>query len=245
MSWHYSRVLVEAYLPADCLDGEPSARSSSTDTRETFCSHVKTMDALSRSRSGTTCGHLTDDRGEALLTWFREAFRAKTSAQPVKAQESKARSQDSGQRWRASFARFDPATHLLRTVQCSLLEDSTAFSATLPRWGSMQSGELSERTMPEHLTSVTGFGSLLPTPSASSYGTNQGGSMGRTGKVRPSLQTMARKNLWPTPTLAAQAGGQLNPTWVEWLMGWPEGWTVLDALETAKFQRWLRLHGAR
>lgn len=30
-----------------------------------------------------------------------------------------------------------------------------------------------------------------------------------------------------TPTLAAQAGGALNPAWVEWLMGWPVGWTSL------------------
>lgn len=28
-----------------------------------------------------------------------------------------------------------------------------------------------------------------------------------------------------TPTLAAQVGGQLNPTWVEWLMGFPIGFT--------------------
>ena len=27
-------------------------------------------------------------------------------------------------------------------------------------------------------------------------------------------------------------GGQLNPTWVEWLMGFPLGWTDLNALET-------------
>lgn len=26
-----------------------------------------------------------------------------------------------------------------------------------------------------------------------------------------------------------QVGGQLNPTWVEWLMGFPIGWTELDA----------------
>lgn len=26
-----------------------------------------------------------------------------------------------------------------------------------------------------------------------------------------------------------QTGGQLNPTWVEWLMGFPIGWTDLDA----------------
>jgi hypothetical protein len=32
-------------------------------------------------------------------------------------------------------------------------------------------------------------------------------------------------------------GGQLNPTWVEWLMGWPLEWTALDALETDKYQR--------
>ena len=29
-------------------------------------------------------------------------------------------------------------------------------------------------------------------------------------------------------------GGQLNPTWVEWLMGWPLGWTDLKPLETDK-----------
>ena len=25
-----------------------------------------------------------------------------------------------------------------------------------------------------------------------------------------------------------KAGGQLNPNWVEWLMGWPIGWTALN-----------------
>jgi len=36
--------------------------------------------------------------------------------------------------------------------------------------------------------------------------------------------------------------GQLNPTWVEWLMGWPLGWTDLEPLETDKYQQWLFLH---
>jgi hypothetical protein len=30
----------------------------------------------------------------------------------------------------------------------------------------------------------------------------------------------------------ATGGGALNPTWVEWLMGFPLGWTALDASET-------------
>ena len=38
-------------------------------------------------------------------------------------------------------------------------------------------------------------------------------------------------------------GGQLNPTWVEWLMGWPLGWTDLKPLETDKYQQWLQQHG--
>ena len=59
---------------------------------------------------------------------------------------------------------------------------------------------------------------------------------------------------WPTPTgrdhkdsgpnvnyskqaekfrLAGVVGGSLNPTWVEWLMGFPTEWTVLGASGTA------------
>jgi DNA (cytosine-5)-methyltransferase 1 len=34
--------------------------------------------------------------------------------------------------------------------------------------------------------------------------------------------------------LSEQIGGSLNPTWVEWLMGWPLGWTDLKPLETDK-----------
>jgi len=37
--------------------------------------------------------------------------------------------------------------------------------------------------------------------------------------------------------------GQLNPNWVEWLMGWPIGWTDLNALETDKFLMWPHTHG--
>ena len=52
---------------------------------------------------------------------------------------------------------------------------------------------------------------------------------------------------WDDPersrNLNDQIGGQLNPTWVEWLMGWPLGWTDLKPLEMDKFQQWLGSHG--
>ena len=47
--------------------------------------------------------------------------------------------------------------------------------------------------------------------------------------------THALKSSQQTPgsrhslNLPSAAGGQLNPTWVEWLMGFPRGWTDLEA----------------
>ena len=33
-------------------------------------------------------------------------------------------------------------------------------------------------------------------------------------------------------------GGQLNPDWVEWLMGWPPGWTSLEPMAMEVFKQW-------
>lgn len=87
---------------------------------------------------------------------------------------------------------------------------------------------------------------LLPTPSASAYGTNQGGAAGRVGPVRESLDTMARNGRlidWgmyaaaiarheqafgrpaPEPTQISLKNGnpQLSARFVEWMMMVPEG----------------------
>lgn len=37
--------------------------------------------------------------------------------------------------------------------------------------------------------------------------------------------------------------GRLNPAWVEWLMGWPIGWTALPPLAMGRFREWLQQHG--
>ena len=50
----------------------------------------------------------------------------------------------------------------------------------------------------------------------------------RSGKA--SEATMERNSR----PLSQQIGGSLNPTWVEWLMGWPLGWTDLKPLATGK-----------
>ena len=48
-----------------------------------------------------------------------------------------------------------------------------------------------------------------------------------------------------TPPLNAVAGGALNPTWVEWLMGWPLGWTDCGASGMDRFRQWCVSHGER
>lgn len=42
-----------------------------------------------------------------------------------------------------------------------------------------------------------------------------------------------------TPTLAAQAGGSLNPDWVEKLMGWPKNWTALHPIIDSDLLSWI------
>ena len=151
-----------------------------------------------------------------------------------------------------------------------------------------KSGNSYYRLLPSMRATEEIESSLLPTPTAQQYGTSQNGkrSDGTTYKQagKPSLHTMARHNLWPTPTVHGnynkkgiskkagdglatavkkmrptprasewkgtgplgskshnhrvakgyldatvqevnQESGKLNPAWVEWLMGFPIGWT--------------------
>ena len=111
----------------------------------------------------------------------------------------------------------------------------------------------------EHITGESGY-SLLPTVTAT-IGTH-GGPNQRDSSGRPGLQMAAMMWPTPSANdckpagrvevleyrqqnrrttvqrLRAAAtepdliGGALNPTWVEWLMGFPTGWTDLNASET-------------
>jgi len=46
--------------------------------------------------------------------------------------------------------------------------------------------------------------------------------------------TLLKKNLSTMQDVRDMSGGKLNPMWVEWLMGWPLGWTDLKPLEMDK-----------
>lgn len=203
--------------------------------------------------------------------------------------------------------------------------------ATWPRSGMFASGRLLEleTSAPRIVGNVCGSSQIYPTPTRTEYGSSLNGVLRhggttpsgsvqkpRPGAGRPSLSTMARTGMWPTPTVGdsrssgsrntaessahqgvsltdavrgdggtgrtwptpkaspsgpdfarmgrEESGGddpatsvardvgadaasrgaairpttQLNPDWVEWLQGFPVGWTALPVSETP-LSRWL------
>jgi hypothetical protein len=83
MSFTFSRALVEAFSLAISSAGDASAPSNSTPTPDLSWWPDRTTEHSRLSRFGMTCGPLTADRGAALLTWWLEASRARTSASPT------------------------------------------------------------------------------------------------------------------------------------------------------------------
>ena len=76
----------------------------------------------------------------------------------------------------------------------------------------------------------TGAGALLPTQSA------QRGGVSSWQKLKK-LRDLGYITPEEMSAMASTTGGKLNPMWVEWLMGWPLGWTDLKPLETVKYLR--------
>ncbi len=270
MSWLYSQVLVAEYLGGISSDGEQSVQLSGNPIQQAYCAPDK-MTVFSRlSRFGMTYKPLTEDRGEALLMSYLAAFPAKTSLPQEKEQELKETEAECGEKWRGWLAKYDLSLCSWRTAQCSLLEDLNECLETLPRSGMTRDGLLWELPMLAHHTRETesGLKEYWPTPTC--HNANEKGSPSEFLRDSPGLGTVV---LWfPTPQASDnrdrgnmsnpsikrriamgkqimlsqsvdRTSGQLNPTWVEWLMGWPLGWTDLQPLETDKFQKWQDEHG--
>lgn len=108
MSWLFSQALVAEYSEATSWDGAPSAPLSVMPTQHKFYRNDKTMEPLKLSQFGLTCAVLTEGRGEELLTWFREGFRARTFQQQETDQVSPEQDLDFGEKWRESSGEVRP-----------------------------------------------------------------------------------------------------------------------------------------
>lgn len=247
MSWLYSRALVEAFSEGICSGGERYAPSSSTLMPQAYLPPDKMTEFSRLSRFGMTFAPLTESLGAELLMWYRAAFRVKTLAQQETAQESLAAGADFGQRWQGSLARFDHVSHSWKTAQCSLLGDSESYSETWPRWGSMRNGASYLRPIPELPICENASGSW-PTPVAQPANGTPARFLERKREwvAKGSTMGITLSDL-QLAAVASERGmdgrGLLNPAWVEWLMGWPLGWTELKPLEMGRFHEWQQQHG--
>lgn len=277
MSWLYSLELVEEFSAATSSDGARSALSSSNRTPQAFLSPDKMTEFSRPSRSGMTFGPLTEDLGEALLTWFLADSRVRTYQLPGMEPESTVSDQAFGEKWHESSVRYDRDSSSWRTHRCLFEEDLPWSSVTLPSWGMTLDGVLWEPPTSGRPISGTVSGSW-PTPNCLGY-RSDGELKILARKLDSHEEFMAmthkaarskRERSWPTPVASASKGsspaalkrksgadrsndrldhavmatdgGQLNPTWVEWLMGWPLEWTALKPLGMARFQEWLQQH---
>jgi len=96
----------------------------------------------------------------------------------------------------------------------------------------------------EHVTkNGTGRKHMDQLPNAVAYGGTRTRQKWRTPQSRDWKGPCGRAYKGEAKDLPSQTqqAGQLNPSWVEWLMGWPIEWTDLKPLETDKFrnvQQW-------
>jgi hypothetical protein len=206
------------------------------------------------------------------------AFHVRTLVPQEKAQELMENDQECGEKWLASFVKYDPDTSSWRTHQCSLLGDLDEFLETWPQWGLMRNGECWEQRTLEQTIRGTESGlsqTTWPTPDANcgQRGTQPNWTPKRkSGQPAQYTINQAVRDRFPTPQASdhrdrgnmsnpsvqrrVQIGkqislsqsvhptsGKLNPTWVEWLMGWPQEWTDLKPLATDKFQKWQQQSG--
>lgn len=116
-----------------------------------------------------------------------------------------------------SFAQYDPGTSSWRTSQTSLMTPtpSGGCSVTWPKTGSMRTGRCYRRAPWVHHIDVA---ACIWWPTARS-------TMAKVMvKIRPKRDGYGL-NLEEVVAARGETGGYLNPRWIEWLMGFPAGWS--------------------
>ena len=151
----------------------------------------------------------------------------------------------SSERWLTPTANDGKQVGDIETEMMALYEQGTNVPDTYKRLRSQVAARVAGR--------------MWPTPTKSDA---DGGPESNDREGGLNLRTAVRRETFPTPTvndsknnnppsqalrntppLNVVVGGHLNPTWVEWLMGWPLGWTDLHASAMDRFRQWCASHG--
>lgn len=266
MSWHFSQGLVEAYSQANSSDGELFAPLKSMTTHEAYCWRDSETESLDLFQFGMTSQPSTQHLGAELLTWYREGFRALTSALPAQCgaeAESTETKADCGTNTSESLTNAARDLFGGKTRQHSRIRDCAALFERWPSAGMFADGQLLELPTSECGTQESASGSLLPTPTARDWKDSPGMTdVRKDGKTRNDRLPMllfsivrsagiAWQQMTPTDARTVSVRGLMvtikgprySPELPEWIMGWPIGWTDLSPLEMARFQQWQQEHG--
>ena len=160
------------------------------------------------------------------LTLFAEDTPASRSASP---EQETVRKMPAifGQDSQTLLGFYDPDTHCWKTSQGTLVSDSVTCLQTWPRAGITRNGIAYQLRPSAPRTFAIEYSLSLhaqtwPTPTASSWG-NEGSRNLIQQHVDQGDITEAEKR-----QMISGNGGKLNPTWIEWLMAFPPGWTDLE-----------------
>jgi hypothetical protein len=239
MSWHFLQGSEAASWEGTSLDGAPDALLNLLNTRDKCCSLGSGMDFCHGSRFGTTCEPSTGAPGAAELTLFQVGSPAKTFRRQDKGLGLTANDLAFGGRWRELSVRYDRDTCSWRTHRSLWDEDLQSCSLTLPRWGLMLDGVLWEQVTLAPLTAANDSG-LLPTLTANDC--KPAGKVEVLEYRQPNRRTTVQR-LRSAVTEPHQIGLPVNPTWAEWFMGHPEGWSDCAPLAMDKYLLWRQRHG--
>ena len=258
MSWHYLPELVAGFSAPSCSDIGSSAPLNITSIAKKSCCNDSATDCSNRSRYGRTLSHLTGPRGVA--AWISSLqgshvnpFLGLDLCEPRTTQKT------AGQLPPESLAKYCPQSSIWRTSQISLLSNTLdEYSASWSRSGTISRGAVYRREPLVRPILETDCGSMenVPTPTAVQAGgsaawiksllSKEGGPPVKHSRVyNPKtgyhihIDLRRFVKIWPRKN---EPLGELNPKYVEWLMGWPLGWTDLKPLEMDRFQPWLEKH---
>jgi len=191
-------------------------------TQDRFCSSDSETECCQSFPSGTMSAPLMESLGEEQLMLFAEDSPAKTSVQREREPALEESVRDYGKNILGLLERYGLSLSLRKTLRFCGVAGLTLSSETCPTWGMMQDGACWELGTSARPIEEIGCGSWA-TPNSRDY------------KGIPGWKNQK--------SLPKDVGGIPNPTWLEWLMGWPVGWTGLKPLETDRFQQWQQQHG--
>ena len=224
-------------------DQLPTAKSTPI-VKECFCPEFP-KDFSSMRRFGMISELSTEEFSQNLSTYCTGDFLAKIYLLQVLGLVWQENEADFSSRSCAWPKKSSPLGYSLKMCQQSHTGADFESLEKLPKWGMTVDGVLYPLRPLERYTNGKD-GSYWPTPQTrdhkdgSSQGNRKSPNLGTAVKMYPTPDASprgARKNQnGHTINLQDVVGsGKLNPEWVEWLMGYPKGWTELSAWAT----RWL------